>query len=134
MGPEEKVRPCGNPKCSCSTGIHEGSTYGWGRLDSLGFWEFPCRPCAADCDARREETIVSVREHALARGETPKEVEKYLAEAEWIHLPAWPYADTDLAEHTREAQERFQKENQFDDELDELLANEGYYDPAGEEQ
>lgn len=43
--------PCGDPRCGASTGIHEGLTFGRGRLDRHGFWEIPCRPCAAAWDA-----------------------------------------------------------------------------------
>lgn len=39
-------RPCGNPTCSTSTGIHDGLTYGSGVLDWNGFWSRPCRTCA----------------------------------------------------------------------------------------
>jgi hypothetical protein len=39
-------KACGNPKCSVSTGIHDGLTFGSGDLDPNGFWEFPCAPCA----------------------------------------------------------------------------------------
>ena len=37
---------CENPKCSCSTGIHEGLTFGSGELDDWGYWEEPCDVCA----------------------------------------------------------------------------------------
>lgn len=32
------------PKCNCkcSTGIHEGLTFGSGELDYYGFWKYPC--------------------------------------------------------------------------------------------
>ncbi len=33
-------------KCCCSTGIHDGLTYGQGKLDPNGFWEHPCWECA----------------------------------------------------------------------------------------
>lgn len=35
--------PC---RCSCSTGIHDGLTFGRGTLDDLGFWSRPCWECA----------------------------------------------------------------------------------------
>ena len=33
-------------KCKVSTGIHNGLTFGQGRLDSYGYWQFPCWECA----------------------------------------------------------------------------------------
>lgn len=75
------VKPCGNPRCSCSSGIHEyddGTTVGtrfvpghyWAGLtfgtgpDAYGYWEEPCDACA-----RRHE-----EEH-------PE------------HGPCWPFAE-----------------------------------------
>lgn len=37
---------CGNPKCSGSTNIAEQPSFGSGKLDFYGFWEFPCGVCA----------------------------------------------------------------------------------------
>ena len=37
---------CGNPKCGASTGIHDGVTFGSGKLDDFGYWEKPCYICA----------------------------------------------------------------------------------------
>jgi hypothetical protein len=37
---------CGDPKCSVSTGINDGLTFGSGNLDFNGFWEHPCNTCA----------------------------------------------------------------------------------------
>lgn len=114
-------RPCGNPKCKCSTGIHEGLTFGSGKLDDHGFWENPCRICAADCDSRIEETRASVRQERIDQNErlrkhveslTPEQLEEYkkhndmpleaaeaarkadeyIRNAEWINLKAWPYS------------------------------------------
>lgn len=45
-------RPCGNPKCGCSSGIHEGLTFGSGDLDQWGFWEHPCAVCARAHEAK----------------------------------------------------------------------------------
>lgn len=45
-------RPCGNPECSVSTGIHEGLTFGSGHLDSWGFWSVPCQTCAREAEQR----------------------------------------------------------------------------------
>ena len=44
---------CGRPECCASTGIHDpetsklsGLTFGAGRIDQFGYWEFPCKSCA----------------------------------------------------------------------------------------
>ncbi len=42
------MRSCESEGCSVSTGIHEGLTFGQGRLTCNGFWEFPCFTCARD--------------------------------------------------------------------------------------
>lgn len=34
-------------KCRVSTGIDDRLTAGQGKLDDMGFWEFPCEPCRA---------------------------------------------------------------------------------------
>ncbi len=80
---------CGNPKCSCSTGIHEGLTFGSGKLDSLGFWEFPCRICAADWDANVPDVIQKIINDS--KFSSLDDAQKYIREAEWIQLAAWPY-------------------------------------------
>ena len=43
---ERPPRPCGNPDCSVSTGVHDGLTFGRGKLDDHGYWEIPCGICA----------------------------------------------------------------------------------------
>lgn len=42
---------CGNTECCVSTGICETLTFGSGRLDDYGYWEFPCGPCARAWEA-----------------------------------------------------------------------------------
>jgi hypothetical protein len=37
---------CENPNCCASTGIHGGLTFGSGKLDTYGYWEYPCARCA----------------------------------------------------------------------------------------
>ena len=37
---------CGNKECCASTGIHDGLTFGSGKIDFNGFWENPCCICA----------------------------------------------------------------------------------------
>ena len=39
-----KTKPTCN--CKCSTGIHEGLTFGRGKLDDYGYWSKPCWDCA----------------------------------------------------------------------------------------
>ena len=39
-------RPCGNPKCTVSTGMAEELTFGSGKLCDNGYWEVPCKVCA----------------------------------------------------------------------------------------
>lgn len=41
-----KNKPCGRNFCCVATGIHEGLTFGYGRLDDHGFWKYPCNICA----------------------------------------------------------------------------------------
>lgn len=36
---------CGRKECGASTNIAEEATFGTGRLDSNGLWEFPCEIC-----------------------------------------------------------------------------------------
>lgn len=43
---KKRDRGCKNPNCKCSTGIHEGLTFGSGELDECGYWEKPCAECA----------------------------------------------------------------------------------------
>lgn len=49
------MKPCNNPECSVSTGIHEGLTFGHGGLDHNGFWSEPCKLCARDHERRHPE-------------------------------------------------------------------------------
>lgn len=39
-------KPCGHPDCSVSTGIDGSLAFGRGELDSNGYFEHPCYPCA----------------------------------------------------------------------------------------
>ena len=48
-------RPCGNPQCAVSSGIHEGLTFGSGDLCFNGFWSKPCAICARDYERRHPE-------------------------------------------------------------------------------
>lgn len=42
---------CENPDCRFSTTIAETLSFGSGKLDHNGFWEHPCRTCAAHFEA-----------------------------------------------------------------------------------
>lgn len=44
-------RACGHPDCCTSSGICEELTFGRGKLDDHGYWQFSCRPCAAAFEA-----------------------------------------------------------------------------------
>ena len=44
--------PCGNTACCSSGGIHGGITFGRGKIDTYGYWEIPCRPCAEAWDKK----------------------------------------------------------------------------------
>ena len=39
-------RPPGHDKCKTSTTIYEALSFGKGRLDDYGFWQYPCAECA----------------------------------------------------------------------------------------
>ena len=49
--PLKMPRPCGNPDCATSTGIHDLLTFGSGHLSFSGFWENPCSVCARAYEA-----------------------------------------------------------------------------------
>jgi hypothetical protein len=36
---------CERPECASSSGIDGSTTFGTGKLDANGFWEFPCEEC-----------------------------------------------------------------------------------------
>lgn|SRR4030042_5882271 len=41
--------------CSCSSGIHDGITIGWGHLDEHGYWEHGCNLCARELERREPD-------------------------------------------------------------------------------
>jgi hypothetical protein len=90
---ERKFPPCGNPKCSRSTGICGGLTCGWGGIDSNGYWSKPCRICAEHTDKRnaREWPILLV-EYARLHFEIPTKdcFDQFRREHDWLFIPAWP--------------------------------------------
>jgi hypothetical protein len=46
MADKRKPPPCGNPKCSASSGLDEHPTFGIGGPDNNGYFEQPCAICA----------------------------------------------------------------------------------------
>jgi hypothetical protein len=52
-----RKKTCDNYECSVSSGIHEGLTFGSGKLDDLGFWEKPCGTCARAREKDHPEDI-----------------------------------------------------------------------------
>lgn len=75
MNTRRPLPACGNVDCGVSTGIHEGLTFGYGRITFCGFWEFPCAPCARAYELKN-----------------PKERE------------CWPFVGQDVAELTKDIQ------------------------------
>ena len=55
MSARKHNRPCGNPECAASSGIHEGLTFGRGTLCFNGFWSIPCAICARDYERRHPD-------------------------------------------------------------------------------
>lgn len=80
-------KACGNPKCCASTGIHDGMTFGHGRLDELGYWEFPCRPCAKQWDETKPERIQNLKNQGIT-DESLNSIDFV-----WVDMPGWPYDD-----------------------------------------
>lgn len=44
-------------RCSISTGVHGYLTFGYGKLDSFGFWEFGCPKCAREYEKKYPGSI-----------------------------------------------------------------------------
>lgn len=80
-------KSCGNQNCCSSTGIHEGMTFGHGRLDEYGFWEFPCRTCAKEWDANKEQRISDLKN----QGFTQEKLDSN--DYAWVTMPGWPFDD-----------------------------------------
>lgn len=126
---KKTTRPCGNPECSTSTGIHEGLTFGSGLLLEHGFWEFPCRICAKHFDDTVEETKDRIRKDYP--NESPEKIEKYIRESEWLNTPAWPEAGFDFEQYAKDIEvekEELLKEEKRWEELQEIFADEGIWD------
>ena len=100
---------CGNDQCRTSTGIHDGLTFGSGKLDDYGFWEHPCRICAEHWDQYQIQTREQLlQEYLLEHGfqiyfdchqftikaKTHKQGIEYLKQQhQWLFEPAWPYSN-----------------------------------------
>lgn len=108
MKTKEMQRPCGNPHCSTSTGIHEGLTFGWGELDDYGYWEHPCAICARDFDEKRPELQ---KTHSQ---EKPENVE-------WLYISGWPFPDQDISELEKQWKENHLDREDFSEEFEELF-------------
>jgi hypothetical protein len=121
---EKRTPACGNSKCGTSTGIHGGLTFGHGRLDEWGYWEHPCRACAAEFDAALPNEIAAVREQLLANGNTQSQVDEYIALAEWLHQAGWPFDDSDIAKLELEWQEHYSSQDLNIDLLESELLDE----------
>jgi len=98
----KKIPVCGNPDCACSTGIHDGLTFGSGELDSNGYWEFPCRVCAEAWDKllpeRKQKEIDEYK--AKHPNATPEEIAEHMRwHADYLQ-PAWPYAKKEKLQNT----------------------------------
>ena len=114
----ENKRWCGNDQCCCSTGIHEGNTYGHGRLDQFGYWQHPCRVCAAAADHRRPELLRElIRDHGPAPKDDPHRWD-------WAALDAWPYVGLDVDAASAEVMARVVEEDEQWAEFDELFPEE----------
>lgn len=90
---------CGNPECKCSTGIHEELTFGSGKLDDFGYFQFPCAICAREWDRQRPEHLKKclADEQERNRSLTPNQIFQFVQQShEWLFLEAWPRSDQDV--------------------------------------
>lgn len=86
------AKACGNPDCACSTGIHEGLTFGSGELSSNGYWSNPCHACARANDARQKESRARYAKRLLGWGFTKRQIRREIATADWLWLESWPFS------------------------------------------
>ena len=92
MMADRSTPKCGNPKCSTSTGIHEGLTFGSGRLDEFGYWSHPCRTCAEHFDLTIEQTRARIKRDFMIDGMPEAAAQLRVDQQEWLRIPAWPFA------------------------------------------
>lgn len=117
---------CRNPNCGSSTGIHEGLTFGSGRLDELGYWEFPCAICARASDARMPEIIREIHWEYVREGYDWDMAHLHmLRQHDWLFIESWPMKGHDIhqmeIDWQKDNAERFAEDEKFDRELEEML-------------
>jgi hypothetical protein len=122
------AKKCGNPECSCSTGIHGGLTFGSGELDHNGYWEYPCRECAEHCDDTAWEVIQEIRQeildnlHPVVASRCSELIDWQIRiDHEWLFIPAFPPDDFDYKEHRKCFQEYKEEQDKKDREFDEMF-------------
>jgi hypothetical protein len=99
----ENKKWCGNAQCACSTGIHDGLTFGSGHLDDMGYWQNPCRVCAAAHDYSKPT------------------LRKQYGQLDWVELNAWPFVDSDIEKLNEEITSRLLRHDEQWREFDELF-------------
>lgn len=111
---------CGNPKCGSSTGIHEGLTFGSGRLDEHGYWEFPCSICAREWDERRPKVLEEMRQEVKQYNPqlNEEELDNYIhVQHEWLFIEGWPFPDQDIAALSAEVKKHLEEGDAFEREM-----------------
>ena len=121
------TQKCGKSDFRRAGSIEGGITFGSGMIDDYGFWQFPCRVCAEDFDARIEEIKEGIRQELLFQEQLPLTIAQHIASQDWLFIPAWPRADQDvnkLIENSRdyfallaaEREEAFRDDMRYDEE------------------
>lgn len=85
------MRGCGDKNCLCSTGIHQGLTFGKGKLDNYGYWQYPCYACARANDASQKKTRGQIAKKLTINGTGKKKVRTHIARSEWLWIKSWPF-------------------------------------------
>jgi hypothetical protein len=91
MTAQATLPACGNPKCKVSTGLHDGLTFGSGRLSDGGYWSQPCQVCARSSDTRRKADRADMARRMRAEGQGKRAIRRYIATSDWLWLLAWPF-------------------------------------------
>jgi hypothetical protein len=81
---------CGDEKCCTSTGIDGGLTFGQGKLDEYGYWQYPCEICAEDWENRRADEKEVFAKTLMQNGLSEADASEYVNQSEWLNTPAWP--------------------------------------------
>ena len=111
---------CGNSECSCSTGIHDGLTFGRGRLDEYGYWDFPCAACAREWDAEVPQARENIRNDLQIENPTwtDQELDAFMRfNHQWLFIEGWPFARQDVAQLIAEFQQHAGQEDEQDREM-----------------